>query len=539
MKVRSFFDTKLKILILSLILIVLAAGSFGIYRIVAVSNQNAGAVVATAKAEKGSIKVEISGSGAISPYQRYDIPALVTGKIISSPFSEGQAVKKGDILYKFDATSLEGNIQKTQNSIARIEINDATTRDNLAKTGVYAGGDGKLVNFAVKVDDTVGTVKVGEILDEGTKLAVVPFNKVQIETMTVGMEAVVTSGTYLASLSGKVSKISNIYSSIANGVLLYNVEITLHEAASLPKDTAVTARIGGMDSPVTGRIELMSSVSVIPAISGRVTNVYVANNEWVTRGQLLFEMDKEAYLTTLKRSAIDLGDAQISLASQKKQLEDYNITSPINGVVLSKKSKEGDTINAVSAASSLMVVADMAKVKFDMKIDELDIIKIKTGQTVRVTSDAIPDKVFQGRVTSIEGEGKSVNGVSTYTVQVTVDEPGEMKPGMSIDARIVIASKENALLVPAGAVQKKNGISYVTLPEDGKGKQNTVEVKVGLYNKDFVEILEGLAEGDRIVLPGTTSGGAGAGASTGGSGSGSGSGSGANGPPTGLSAIPK
>lgn len=459
----------------------------------------------TAAVTKGNIKVEISGSGVIEPVEQYDITPLVSGKIVSAPFEEGQKVKKDDILYKLDATEVEGNIQKTQNSIERLELSTKETRNTMEKTVIYAGASGRLTNFTIKENESIGSNKLGDIVDDSYCIARVPFSESQINQIKVGQSATVNSPTLMASIEGTVSKISTFSTNAAGGVALYDVEITIKGSSSLIKDTAVTAVIAGMESPDKGKIDVPEAYSVTSPLAGRVKKVYVSNNDSVVKGQKLFELENDSYLNTLDKSNLDRSDLMIALESQKKQLENYNIKAPIDGIVLEKNKKTDDTINAGMAnGGPLMVIADMSKVKFNMKIDELDISKIKIGQSVTVLADALPDQVFIGEVTSIAGKGTAANGVSNYLVQVTIKEPGGLKPGMNVNAKTIVAEKENILMVPASAVSKKEGKAYVNVPSksaDGKNTQSKVDVEIGINNKDFVEIVKGLNEGDEIVIP--------------------------------------
>jgi HlyD family secretion protein len=501
----DFLKHKKKLLLVSSIVIVLAVAAVALS-----SNFRAAGgsktTELTAKATKGNIKVEISGSGVIEPIERYDITALVNGNIVASPYEEGQQVKKGDILYKFDATEIQGNIQKNKNNIAKLELSDKSTRKDLSKTVIYAPESGVLSNFNVKVNDTINPGKVGEIINNNIRIARVPFSKSQLEHIKVGDAATVLSGEYMAEVSGTVSKISSISTSQKNGVILYDVEIITKNTDTIAKGSKVSARIGNIESPAEGTLENQDSINVNSELSGRAVKVYVSNNENVVKGQKLFELDNDSYLSSISRSSLDLSDARLTLESAEKQLEDYYIKSPINGIVLVKNNKAGDTINSGIGAQPLMVVADSSRVKFSMKIDELDISKIVIGQKVSVVADALPDTTFIGKVTSIAGEGTAANGVSSYTVEVTIDSPGNLKSGMNITAKTIVAEKENALLVPASAIQKKDGKSFVVLPADQNGKQKSVDVELGLNNKDYVEIISGLKEGEQIVLPAISSG---------------------------------
>lgn len=457
----------------------------------------------TTKVTKGNIKVEISGSGVIEPIQSYDISSLVSAKIVSAPFEEGDKIRKDDILYKLDATELEGNIQKTLNSISRLELNTKDTQDNIGKTVIYAGTSGRLTNFNVKENDSITSNKLGEIVDDSYCIAKVPFSEAQVRQISLGQTATVYSGTLMSSISGTVSKIDSYATKKSNGAVLYTVEISIKGSNSLAKDSEVTAVIGSFESPEAGKIDVPDSYSVTSALAGRVKKVYVSNNDYVGEGQRLLEIESDTYTSTLNKSSLDHSDLTITLGTQQKQLENYNIKAPIDGIVLQKNKKAEDTITAGVNVQALMVVADMSKVKFDMKIDELDINKVKIGQTVTVTADALPDKGFVGQVTSIAGKGTAANGVSNYLVQVTISEPGALKPGMNVNAKTTVAEKSDVILVPASSVWKKDGKSFVTLPAGSTGKSSDVNVELGINNKDYIEIAKGLNVGDEIVIPTT------------------------------------
>lgn len=455
----------------------------------------------TSKVTKGDIKVEISGSGVVEPIKRYDITPLVSGNIISAPFEEGQLVKKGDIIYRFDTTELQGNIKKKENALIRLELNDKSTQEDLSNTIVYAGISGRLTNFSVKVNDSIGENKVGDISDVSYYLAKVPFTETQIKNIKLGQGALISSSTYMSSVKGIVSKISNYPTSQIYGVKLYEVEMKIRGNISLSKDDEVSATIGNMESPVTGKIDVPDSDSVISTIQGRVNKVYVNNNDYVTKGQKLFELDNKSYVKMHKINTLDYDDELIDLKSAQKQMENYNIKAPIDGIVLKKNYKAKDTFNFGASVGNLMVIADLSKVKFDMKIDELDINKMKIGQSVEVSADALPDKTFAGEITSIANEGTAVNGVSNYLVQVTIDKPGVLKSGMNVTAKTIVAHRANVLLVPTEAVERINGKSYVKLQTGIKGKQREVKIEIGISNKDYVEVIKGLKEDDIVVMP--------------------------------------
>ena len=139
-----------------------------------------------------------------------------------------------------------------------------------------------------------------------------------------------------------------------------------------------------------------------------------------------------------------------------------------------------------------------------VQIDELDIPKLKTGQTVTLKVNAYPDKTYTGKVTAIANEGATTNGVSSFDVTIKIDDTKNLKVGMTTEASILTASKNNALLVPLEAIHTMNNQKFVILASDSQnqtgGRQQTI-VKTGLVNEDFVEITEGLTEGQIVQLP--------------------------------------
>ena len=194
----------------------------------------------------------------------------------------------------------------------------------------------------------------------------------------------------------------------------------------------------------------------------------------------------------------------------------YNIKSPIDGEIIWTNAKEDDYVSAASTgvATPVAVVADMSKAKFTLEIDELDINKVRVDMEVEVTADAVPNKIFKGRVSKINNEGKNTNGVTTYGVEILIDSPEELKIGMNVDCALILENKENTLLIPMASINKEGAETYVYIKEDGHNEEekmtavpkNMSEVKgykkqavtVGISNKDYIEIVEGLKEGDKV-----------------------------------------
>jgi HlyD family secretion protein len=246
------------------------------------------------------------------------------------------------------------------------------------------------------------------------------------------------------------------------------------------------------------RVQAAGEVVELPAEVGDIVN----------EGDILAVLQKKSTLVSAESSALSLKDAQLSLTNMQKQLDNYNITSPIAGTVIARSYKAGDTLD--SNRTVLAVVADMSSLTFTMDIDELDIRKIEAGQKVAVTADAVPDALFEGVVKTVGLIGVSSSGVTTYPVEVVIETYEGLRPGMNVSADIVAAQARHVLLAPAAAVSRGNValVKEADAAREGMGERvernNTptgyvwVRVTTGLTDGNFIEIQSGLPEGVEV-----------------------------------------
>ncbi|WP_066064952.1 efflux RND transporter periplasmic adaptor subunit [Neobacillus soli] len=178
------------------------------------------------------------------------------------------------------------------------------------------------------------------------------------------------------------------------------------------------------------------------------------------------------------------------------------ITAPAAGMISTISVAAGERVTSGQVVAHVTNYKDLQTV---VQIDELDIPKIKNGQTVSLKVNAYPDQNYTGKVTAVAEEGTASNGVSTFDVTVHIDKPDNLKVGMSTEASILTASKENALYVPLDAIYSANNQKYVIVSSASTENQSSgteqKTVKTGLANEDNVEITEGATKGDTVQLP--------------------------------------
>jgi HlyD family secretion protein len=227
--------------------------------------------------------------------------------------------------------------------------------------------------------------------------------------------------------------------------------------------------------------------------------------------QILIDQGKQ------RQAEAQVAQAQASLNQLEEQLSYTTITSPIDGVVLSRDVQMGDAVSSIlvlgSTATLVMTLGDTHQVYVKGKVDESDIGKVYLGQAARIKVQSFRDRTFTGHVTKIAPLGVEKDNVTTFEVQISIDNPGtpqnpagELKANMTANAEIVLEEHKNVLTIPDQAVlYDKDRNASVEVPDaHGKDGRRSIPIKVGLSNGSRVEVLSGLHTGDKVVLQQTS-----------------------------------
>jgi HlyD family secretion protein len=207
----------------------------------------------------------------------------------------------------------------------------------------------------------------------------------------------------------------------------------------------------------------------------------------------------------VKEQAIRTARAQVMQAEAavryaETQLSYTRIVSPIDGVIASVSTQEGETIAAGLTAPTFVTIIDLSRLQVEALVDETDIGRVKAGQPTMFTVDSFPDEDFQGTVTAIYPKAIIDQNVVDYDVVVTIANPrGMLRPDMTANVTIEVATRENVLAVPNKAVTRDEGgkVVHVAAP-DGSLSRRSVET--GWKDSDYTEVLSGLQEDERVVV---------------------------------------
>lgn len=303
----------------------------------------------------------------------------------------------------------------------------------------------------------------------------------------------------------------------ASGVV---TELPLEAGEPVTKGEVI-ARLDPVE--ILNQLEREEAALAVARQNVRVQEEEVHRAEELGKSGLVSERDLEAARLELERARSDEVARRISVADVKKRLDDTVLRSPIDGIVLEKRVEVGQVISSgvsnVSGGTTLAVVADLRKVFVTADVDETDIGRVTEGLSVEVVPDAYPQKAFHGVVERINPKSKVVQNVTTFEVMTVVENHEDLlKAGMNANVDIVIAGRDDALVVPRKAVQQPGEAMAIAnmmglTPEKGEmdrrsrfvfvksGESFEMRlVKVGLFDWNQYEVTEGLKEGEEVAV---------------------------------------
>lgn len=489
-----------------------------------------------AEVTKGNLVVQITGSGTIEANDQYDITSVVDGDVLADFFEEGDILEEGAIMYQIDSKSASNTISRSENSLERAKVSYDNAVKDYNNLTVTAPIDGVITAVNAKAGQSAGNGSaLLTITDTETMVLRIYFNANDAKNLYSGAVGTVYLDNSSKELEGIIDRVST-GSVESNGVQVSQVTIKVKNPGTIKEGDTATAIINGVACNRAGTFEVNDTKNVTAKVSGDIDKVHVVVGDKVQKGQALAIITSDNVSQQLRNTKLAYDDASTSVSDAYDILDNYTITAPISGTVLSKTVKAGDTLSrGSSGATAMAIIADMSKVKFTISVDELDISKMKEGQKVLVTADALENQRYEGYIDNVSIVGTTSNGVTTYPITVVIEEYGELIPGMNVDATITVSEATDTLKIPLSAVQRGN-IVYVhnddvkeeqkntmKMPEgmkkpqgaekegkntEKKGMPNMtsrfegytpVRVEVGLSNSDEAEIKSGLYEGQRVA----------------------------------------
>ncbi len=535
MKELIFKLFKSKLFYFVIIILLGITGYYGYYKIF--KNQSTKYILA--KATEGDLEIKVSGSGEIIPIEEINIKSKVSGEVVSLNVKEGDLVYKGQLLAKIDSKNLEKAISDQEILIKNLELAIESAKLSLEKLNfqyqnTLRGDDyKKALNQGILVLNELYNFYPNFIED----LNKIYFNK-DLDNRDNNLKYY---ESYSIIFAGKSYKLEKNYSNIKNYYLQlsenfkilqntdeykekiikdsYNLVLATYELVNegkemiryLKEDLVLKNAAHEKQDIIEDHYQKLTNyLNILGQYKQNLLDIVSKINSY---HDIIdnYEFDKRSLELSIKQKETDLEQAKKKLNDLKEDLNDYYILAPFSGILSTLNIKKGDLISSSQIIGTIVTNQKIAKIS----LNEIDAVQVKVGQPAILTFDALPGLKIKGKVIEISAVSKQEQGVVSYDIKISLEEENkEIKLGMSVEAEIIVDKKENVLIVPNSAIKRDKDGRYVEIVKNYdinekllnkpvKIPQNLIEkryIKTGLSNDEYTEILEGIQEGEIIIV---------------------------------------
>lgn len=444
-----------------------------------------------------------NGSGTLKPANTYSIKSLVSGKVLSDDFEEGDVVEAGDILYTVDSADAETKLEQAAITLQQTQRSYDKIVDRQFVRAEVAGTVSSLK--VMKGDEVKSGQEVAVIRDSSKMVLVLEFPAADAAAFSVGQKAQVTLDGTFEQLEGTIRAVTGTDALSIGNLLTRTVTITVQNAGGLTTAQAATATVNGVSCIAAKNFEYQAERTLTAMASGTVVAIYVPEGGEVEENGIILQLSGEEISESIQSASETLRSAELSMENLQEAMNNYIITSPISGTVIEKNGKSGD---ALTSGTELCTIYDLSYLEMTINVDELQISALSVGQKVEVTADAIPNRVYEGVVTRVSMMGKTDGGTTTYPVSIRINEIDGLRPGMNATCEIIISEAKDVLAVPNAAIVRGG---YVLVKQDSPGAASAdpamtapdgyvyVPVITGVSDVNYTEILEGVTAEDTIA----------------------------------------
>lgn len=523
-----------------IIFIVIAILGFVAYQII--FNKTKEEYVLT-EVKKDYLTKKVSETGVVKKGEKIDLSFKTNGRIEKIYVSVGDEVKAGQPLAKLETTQTIIKLQEAEASLALAnaqlnkllagataeEIAVSRTKANNAQVSLQNANqnltDVKTVaqeNLTQDYEDALNSLdsaylKIYNAANEIDSLQRTYFTgndqeSIVVKEKTTAVKNILTQILPYHNAAKNDPRHENIDQALAvfknalsatyaNLQTIRNVfeEITYRDVVSSTDKTSVDTQKTNINTSFTSIVSAQQAIASTKLTNESDINT-AASAVLTAEGALkLAQNDLALTLAGPQQADIDLNKAKVlqaqsSLNLLKDQLKDAVLISPVDGQVITANGETGEMVT-----EKLITLIPLAPFQIEVNVPEVNIGKIKLGQSTEIILDAFEETVFKGQIIKIEPTETILQGVVYYKINSSLENAGEgIKPGMTADVDIIVEAKEGVLIVPQRAVLEKDGKSFVRVPME-KGYVEK-EVGIGLKgSQGYVEVVSGLKEGEKII----------------------------------------
>lgn len=491
-----------------IVFIILVGAGYGIY------SHYAGAATTTryvmGKAATGNLVTSITGIGQVAASEQTNIIANVSGDLITSiPVKAGDEVTKGQVVAYIDSGDAVKAVSNAELALenAKLEYekaqkenasqqSDSSTSD-LKKA--YESGYNAVANAFIDLPAIF--MGVSDIYYTPAHSPYFSDNNIQLRAGSAGVAYKLQAGISFDDAKRQYDAAFNAYKKLTVDSSPAEITSLLNSTQSILKQ--LLSALSGTYSTIeyvndrytsAPPSEMSTDKSVL---SGYISKVN-SNSSSVDNALTSIDNAKDSAATSnlgMRSAELAQSKAADSLRDANTALADHAVRAPFSGLIAKVPAKVGD-----KSSMSATIATIISKEKLvTISLNEIDAAKVKAGDMVSLTFDALEDLKLAGHVSNVDLVGTVSQGVVSYSVEIAFDQNDDrVKPGMTVNAEIVAASKDGVLLIPSSAVKTTGGKSNVQVMSNGVPV--TKEIKIGASNDSSVEVVSGLSEGDEIIV---------------------------------------
>jgi HlyD family secretion protein len=442
------------------------------------------------QATRGDISVIVQANGSIRPSSSSDVYAPLSGEVDLLNVKNGDAVKAGDLILTLKNDTIDDEIASLRSQLSSTDLQILTT-DSSKSSSITSDVAGRVKEVYTAEGQDIGTAMKtngGLILlsaDDMMQLVFTPDQEIKPgEEVTVLVGARSVDATVRSVNAGLAEVVfpddpDNLYPVNADAI------------CELRDGTTVGKGILTVHMPY-----------VITGSEGLVSEVLVEAGDKVSAGDRLIKLDEPVYSAAYAELLASRQDTLNKLTEKIAKRDALRVYAPMDGIVENLTVSER---TSVQENTPLFTVGSADAFELTVAADELDIAKIKTGQTVSIALDALTGAEYTGTVDRVSSAGVYSNGVTTYDVTIRLDSADGILTGMSARADILVAAHTDVLLIPVSAIKTIDGEKYVmAIPAPGTADAGSAEgvqtkITVGLSDATEAEVLSGIEEGQYLL----------------------------------------
>jgi len=497
---------------------VVTGGYFGYQKFFGGKTVATNTAYTTMTAKKMNLEVKVQGTGSVFAAITKDLTVSSNGIVNDLNLNIGDAVEKDAVLCSVYSEQIEESIANAQANLdkQKLQISNSTIDQEI-----------KLQQMVVNDAQS----DLNSILEQQSKMTLKSPIEGTVKEVTTTNGDNVNTGKAIISIEGKDSIVKEVIA--VNSGIIKNLKVKAGD--NVIKDSIICT---------------VYSEQIDKQVSSAKTNL---EKQKLQFNKLLNESEP----SLMNASVIE---AQKQLNKVIAEKDSLTLKAPFSGIITAKNNKNGES---AQAGKTVLSIVDTSSYKIKVTVDELDIAKLKLGQKAEITFGGLKDQVFQGAVEQISKIGNASNNVTTFDVIVSIDNPENVYLGMNANVNILTESKNDALVIPAEALIEQNGKKYVMVADSrtdgaaavsvqgksndqsntkvstqgsnsGQASQNAytsgqgaanrqarsnggnfqgatgrsgmsvagrlIEIKIGLENENYIEVLEGITEGQKLIV---------------------------------------